>query len=317
MVGGSTPWYNARIVKMASTAPAAPSMWPVIDFVALMGMVAARALKTDLMAIVSAASLAVDPILVWSSTLRKSRSRPVFGFWGFLVGFGFVCSAISFLPRGNDYRLRKSTVQAQCPPLTRQPMRDLSEVAVIRTEQLFSAKLEAFRVVCLAGVLVGGVVSLASCCLASRYRRASANLPRTIDVDVDRAVEPSDDLPKETRPDMELETEILKRPVYWYSYINPILFVVIVALNETMLLGNGGLPESEHLYSVGQWSPWVAIGLAMVAAMFARCRRSKHRAREARLAEEAVERTRQGMITWRHGADSTVGKLGCQWMRSR
>ena len=45
MVGGSTPWHSAKSVKIDSTAPAAPSMWPVMDFVALMGSVDARALK--------------------------------------------------------------------------------------------------------------------------------------------------------------------------------------------------------------------------------------------------------------------------------
>jgi hypothetical protein len=45
------------MLKIASTPPAAPSRWPVIDLVELIGTVAARAPSAALTARVSAASL--------------------------------------------------------------------------------------------------------------------------------------------------------------------------------------------------------------------------------------------------------------------
>ena len=35
MVGGTIPFWRDNIIEIASTAPAAPNRWPVIDFVEL------------------------------------------------------------------------------------------------------------------------------------------------------------------------------------------------------------------------------------------------------------------------------------------
>jgi hypothetical protein len=59
MVGGSTPSVIARTEAIASTAPAAPSRWPVIDLVDDTGIRRASASPSAiLMAAVSVASLA-------------------------------------------------------------------------------------------------------------------------------------------------------------------------------------------------------------------------------------------------------------------
>src|SRR5258706_93954 len=56
MVGGMTPRCTARIANAASTPPAAPSMWPVIDFVELTITRLACSPNTALTASVSAMS---------------------------------------------------------------------------------------------------------------------------------------------------------------------------------------------------------------------------------------------------------------------
>ena len=56
MVGGTIPSRMARQAKEASTAPAAPRRWPVMDLVELIATLYACLPKTDLMAKVSMAS---------------------------------------------------------------------------------------------------------------------------------------------------------------------------------------------------------------------------------------------------------------------
>ena len=56
MVAGKNPSTRAMVVKMVSTAPAAPSRWPVMDLVELTASLAAWSPKVVWMAAVSQAS---------------------------------------------------------------------------------------------------------------------------------------------------------------------------------------------------------------------------------------------------------------------
>jgi hypothetical protein len=58
IVGGTIESREASAQRMNSTAPAAPSMWPVIDLVELTLMRFAASPKTALIALVSLRSLA-------------------------------------------------------------------------------------------------------------------------------------------------------------------------------------------------------------------------------------------------------------------
>ncbi|GAA3486445.1 hypothetical protein GCM10018987_05240 [Streptomyces cremeus] len=59
-VGGSTPRSNARVLTTASTAPAAPSVCPMIDFVELAGGMSGP--NSSFRALGSEASLAGVPV---------------------------------------------------------------------------------------------------------------------------------------------------------------------------------------------------------------------------------------------------------------
>src|SRR6266536_2144829 len=47
--------------------------------------------------VVSAATIAVDPVRDLSTFFRESQFRPIFGLWGVLVGIGSICAAVSLL----------------------------------------------------------------------------------------------------------------------------------------------------------------------------------------------------------------------------
>ena len=64
------------------------------------------------------------------------------------------------------------------------------------------------------------------------------------------------------------------------------IVVAVIAINETYLLRDGGLPTTEGLYVVGQWGPWAGVVLTLLAAALVRYRRPKLLERQSILDEE-------------------------------
>lgn len=212
-------------------------------------------------AIVSSGSLSGRLFFDWSETLRKSPARPVFRIWGFLMIVGVICSAESIFADYADETICLSwggvllssplglgvtQYQFNCTyecfgtrKLFRQPgeiQAVLKQTSVGRHSQIFLISLIlTFVFGCLFGIIGLAVIAKHEI----RHRSAPSHTITT-------------------------ETKLVASR---YRYVAPFVWVIIVVLNEVLLLGGPGVPAVEQPFAVGQWSPWVATTLALLASM--------------------------------------------------
>ncbi len=227
-------------------------------------------------AIVSAGCVAVQPVLDWSSTLRESPYRPIFGFWGTLMTIGTICGVVALqrdYPEEMACRSRfkeflTEPAQVVDPRFdctyacfsTHQSLRAPSEIMVIPKIRVFghyyTVTLVLVWIVILTGALLGVVA-----CLPGERKRTNKQLNAAI-----RRNAPRDgDLPKvrgakasaRERAQEEKRTGVFQKRITMCGYVNPFIFVATVILNELYLLAKGGLPTNEQAYAVGQWGPMV------------------------------------------------------------
>lgn len=227
-------------------------------------------------AIVSAGCVAVQPVLDWSSTLRESPYRPIFGFWGTLMTIGTICGVVALqrdYPEEMACRSRfkeflTEPAQVVDPRFdctyacfsTHQSLRAPSEIMVIPKIRVFghyyTVTLVLVWIVILTGALLGVVA-----CLPGERKRTNKQLNAAI-----RRNAPRDgDLPKvrgakasaRERAQEEKRTGVFQKRITMCAYVNPFILVATVILNELYLLAKGGLPTNEQAYAVGQWGPMV------------------------------------------------------------
>ena len=253
-------------------------------------------------AIVSTGCLAVIPVLDWSRVLVESQFRPVFGFWGFLVALGSICASVPLYRyhvqepacRSSGHVLigssqhERSTFNCTYACFsTRQILRDPSEITVIPSDQINWILVRAS----LGLVLTGSCfLAIFGCCLTTR-KRTEAELRACIKQNkgrrADTMIRGGWGMKKARRlAERELETGQVQMPQSIWGYVNPVLFPIVVTLNEYFLLGRGGLPSNEELYAIGQWAPLVGLALALIAAGIVRYKEPQWRERQAILVEE-------------------------------
>lgn len=263
-------------------------------------------------AICSAGSLAVMPILEFSSTLRNSQFRPIFGFYGTLVAIGSICAATAAIWR--DYPVENACRSSENVLLTsayqladatfnctyscfssHQLLRNPSEITVISKWQAFGRMEGVFVVAVSLTMIFGALLGVLSFGLTSK-KSTEAELKATI---TGNKAHPRD-IPKQRRAKAatrnrarkELNDGVYKPELNILTccqvFFNPLAWPISIILCELYLLAQGGLPSNESAYAIGQWGPWVSVILALVASYIVHAYEPGWKERQKLLAEEKV-----------------------------
>ena len=128
---------------------------------------------------------------------------------------------------------------------------------------------------------------------AMPQKKTESELRRTIATNQPRR----NDIPKMRRAkarmrkiaNKELQTGELPRQNTCLSFLSVVCLPVVIVLNEIYLLQDGGLPCTESLYSIGQWTPWIGVALALVAALVVRWKQPAFLERQRILDQERAE----------------------------
>jgi hypothetical protein len=99
-----------------------------------------------------------------------------------------------------------------------------------------------------------------------------------------------------------------------FAYLNWLFIMIFGTVMREIQLKD--LPESESPQSVGQWSPWVAVGLSLMAGLLSRVRKA---VRDYQESEETMRLNRQGrdhplaLVEDQEASQNRLSKLTCRW----
>ena len=237
-------------------------------------------------AVVSVGCLTFIPVILWSTTFPRQPSRPIFGFWGFLVSLGSGFAMIALLRdypsepecRSDNGTLLTSIAQRaegyNCTYLcfgANQILRKSTDIAVVSKQRVFGSGMNLLITAMVFTVVFGIFLGIMTCWAIPRKRTEAelrAVLAQKNDGFTVKERRHIQALKRAARE--ELKTGELRSHKSRLGYLYPGLIILVIALNECYLLKDGGLPTSENPYAIGQWGPWVGVALALLAAIIVR-----------------------------------------------
>jgi hypothetical protein len=260
-------------------------------------------------AVISVGCLAVLPMFIKSEIIRESEYSPVFGFWGTLVAVGAICSIVSThrqypdeLECRSSTSLQLLTSQAQlfdqsfncsytCFAYS-QPLRPTSEIIAIPKIVAFGH----FRILEWATGLTAslGILSALFACFPMHRKSTEAELHEIIKSNRPRKGQTAKsarikaNARRRARKELETGKYTSSGMSIFGATLSCLLMIVVGILNEVFILAyNGGFHTNEHPYAIGQWGPWVAVLLAVIAASIVKLHKPRWEARQKLLAEES------------------------------
>ncbi|KAI9802087.1 MAG: hypothetical protein M1833_002008 [Piccolia ochrophora] len=257
--------------------------------------------------ILSSGCIMLTPLLNWSTTIRREikNMRAIMIWWGFLVFAGLVCAMVATYTEHHPYMVQAlatcfegdgsnpkcNAAEAQDQTLVYRPPKEfwqecncvdtcsqVSGNAPFRTGTNLTPfisptkameitgtvpfnRIVDFNQFCMIFVTVQGILGLIQCRMSQRAVRNS----------IFRFLSPKN---REGRP---LSTTSKFRPfaAKWIALItyvfaivmavvSPAIFIINLIIHEILLTV---IPVADPEHSVGQWSSWVSLGLAVVAAV--------------------------------------------------
>ena len=264
-------------------------------------------------AILSISCLAVLPMFDCSGAIPYLPTRPIFGVWGTSVSLGAILALVSLL---RDY-----PTEPECRSSSGSLLRDVSGTLehtfnctyacfdhkqILRSSKNLAIVLEkrafgtSFRLILATMVITssfGLLLTIFSYELVPKKRTEAElrecikrNMPQP-QVSVKKAIRRAY-VQKCARE--ELATgKLRERNAFLGSggvQLYLLLIIVVIILNEIYLLADHPLPSSQDPYEIDQWGSWVAVILALVAALFVRSYLPRFQERQKILDREKAAR---------------------------
>ena len=242
--------------------------------------------------ILSISCLAVLTMFDCSSAIPHLPTRPIFGLWGTFISLGAILALVSLLRdyptepecRSSSGSLLRDISGTLEPTFNctytcfdhKQILRSSKDLAIVSKKRAFGISFKLILATMVITGLLGFMVTIFSYKLVPG-KRTEAELRECIKRNTPRL---NDSFKKAKRKrDVqrcareELATGKLRNrdPLFHPTILlYLLLIIVVIILNEIYLLADHPLPFSQDSYAIDQWGSWVAVILALVAALFVR-----------------------------------------------
>jgi hypothetical protein len=341
------PWLVGGALAAAMTYSGAAAVHALV----LAGISTKTLLDLDIYgvwAILSAGVLAVEPMMTFSTNLRNSVARPVVAFWGMIIGVGTVGTSVAIwrnfpivpgcfddngIVLGRLEAIELPNCSYVCEPET-QILRVPDDIEIIHASQVFGHRFNILMAAAIITLAYGVGASIFAFGLIKKRKGTEAEIKAEIQrmealihnryvpgkiqgwhtrlPQIRTPLQHKKSLQKKVdKLHIELEIGEYQQHATPTAWISPILFPVVIILNEVFILSDGGLPSLDPPYVVAQWAPWISVVLALIAAIIVHVYEPRFNARQAqiKLEVEAIKKrnAQKGVVA--QGSTDTKEKL--------